>query len=631
MGVAFTAGPARADDLILSRDEDVRLLADHDAFLSVGFVITRLGAGDFNGDGQKDLALLRSNWVGGAESTRTDIFYRVPSGRDALVSQSADVKILWPFDARGLNEMFYKAFSITDLDGDAKDDLFVGASLNGIVEGVFGRAAPSGTTIDLSMSLPEFYLRSPASVGSSGMGYGTAGGDFNGDGVGDLLVTGAGESVAGSTNSVLMVSGRRGFPRNAILTSDSPDVSAIVGSKIANWLGCAAGDFNGDGKSDIVFNGTEGLQLIWGASTFPALRNLDAAPADVRITSVTVPWPLLGADMTGDGKDELVSMASETPFLLPGELISDGRSDVELRAGYPGAVTSVSAEVLARYAGYAASGDFDGDGKADLFIGKTDTIVRTGESVVRAVLTSDMGGALTISTPSITLTGQYLDSLILTDLDGDGLDDVVLSGPPAVRFPSRTPYGEVYIVYGYRPLRHPTLAVASHEPTSRRATLALSVAGDPVEMMFAGDVVDPAPDTWVAFRPDPVVTLSSPAGVKTLRVKFRNRRRRESPWATGASTLSVGEPGVRAVTNRVAPGGAARFDIAMSEASEVRAWVADDGGREVRRLMEGRLETGVSSVVWDGRNGIGDPVAPGVYGLVVEVHGRRTRRSIVVE
>jgi hypothetical protein len=58
--------------------------------------------------------------------------------------------------------------------------------------------------------------------------------------------------------------------------------------------------------------------------------------------------------------------------------------------------------------------------------------------------------------------------------------------------------------------------------------------------------------------------------------------------------------------------------------------VYDVAGREVLTLVDGRLEPGAQSVVWDGRDSRGHRVAPGIYFCRLEVAGESATRKMVV-
>lgn len=55
------------------------------------------------------------------------------------------------------------------------------------------------------------------------------------------------------------------------------------------------------------------------------------------------------------------------------------------------------------------------------------------------------------------------------------------------------------------------------------------------------------------------------------------------------------------------------FTLTMSSSADVRITVHDIMGKPVRVLREGPQPAGTFDIVWDGRDNIGDPVAPGIY------------------
>ncbi|MBN2172189.1 MAG: hypothetical protein JW819_12790 [Candidatus Krumholzibacteriota bacterium] len=73
-----------------------------------------------------------------------------------------------------------------------------------------------------------------------------------------------------------------------------------------------------------------------------------------------------------------------------------------------------------------------------------------------------------------------------------------------------------------------------------------------------------------------------------------------------------------------------RFTLA--EAGLVRLSVLDPRGRLVRRLVDGPWPPGTHTVVWDGTDDAGRPVASGLYLYRLEAGGRRAvRRSLVLK
>ena len=76
-------------------------------------------------------------------------------------------------------------------------------------------------------------------------------------------------------------------------------------------------------------------------------------------------------------------------------------------------------------------------------------------------------------------------------------------------------------------------------------------------------------------------------------------------------------------------GSAARIPFVLPQGGDVRLRVLDLAGRQVRLLVQGRLEAGRREVVWDGRDDGGREVSAGVYLYEVESLGLRATRRLI--
>jgi len=205
--------------------------------------------------------------------------------------------------------------------------------------------SPGGGTSNVAF----FSVTSPAKIGLAKTDLATSGGDpegeavadFNGDGKLDLVVANAGccGFGPGNTLAVLLGNGDGTFqPAVLYATGDTP-----------GWV--AVGDFNGDGKMDLVTandttDGTVSILLGNGDGTFQA-----AVPYGAGMFPETV----IVADFNGDGKPDLVlanSKGGNTVSILLGN--GDGTFDPPL---------SFATGIDPRQ---AITGDFNGDGKLDL-------------------------------------------------------------------------------------------------------------------------------------------------------------------------------------------------------------------------------------------------------------------------
>ncbi|NOG71364.1 FG-GAP-like repeat-containing protein [Roseicella sp. DB1501] len=173
-----------------------------------------------------------------------------------------------------------------------------------------------------------------------------------------------------------------------------------------SWAVVHTGDFNGDGKADLLWHQANGTASIWmmdgtgyvGGATIYA----PAAGTTFDIAGVN--------DFNGDGRSDI---------LFSKQVTWQGHDYVTLSLwemdGLAGIGGGVVATVDASWS-VAGTGDFDGDGRADILWQNADSAV----SVWRMDGTRYLGGG-TVATPgagwSVVGTG---------DFDGDGRSDILL-------------------------------------------------------------------------------------------------------------------------------------------------------------------------------------------------------------
>ena len=247
---------------------------------------------------------------------------------------------------------------------------------------------------------------------SDSSGYEAKVGDFNGDGSSDLVWVNASSSGlyaygALSDGDGTFATAQSSRPR----TSDSSGYEAKVG------------DFNGDGKSDLVWMHATSSELHAyvalsdGDGTFAAAQY--SRPWARQVSGASVPdlrsWDWRVGDFNGDGKSDLVMGSASTFGLLAYVALSDG----------DGTFTRARVGEVRRgnYPGYGARvGDFNGDGTSDL------AWVNATSSGLRAyvMLASGDGTFLTTqqySRPRTSNSSGY-DARV-GDFNGDGKSDLV--------------------------------------------------------------------------------------------------------------------------------------------------------------------------------------------------------------
>jgi hypothetical protein len=218
-------------------------------------------------------------------------------------------------------------------------------------------------------------------------------GDFNGDGKSDILLQNAdtGQSFVWIVNGLGAVDASSGFVgwtpgaewvargsgdfngdgksdillQNALtgqcftfmLNGTTVIGNGFIGGAVgAEWVARATGDFNGDGKSDIVFQSTlTGQNYIW---------NLDGANVvshGFAGWAAGANWVTRGTgDFSGDGRSDILMQDTTNGQCFT--FIVEGTAAVDARY-IGGAVTSVWAA--------KGTGDFNGDGKSDILFQNT--------------------------------------------------------------------------------------------------------------------------------------------------------------------------------------------------------------------------------------------------------------------
>jgi hypothetical protein len=163
--------------------------------------------------------------------------------------------------------------------------------------------------------------------------------------------------------------------------------------------GSSRSDFNGDGKSDILWQNTAtGQRIIW-------LMNGTAFQSTVNLGIVGTSWSIAGSgDFNGDGKSDILWQNAVTGqriiWLMNGTTF---QSTVDL--GIVGTAWSI-----------AGSGDFNGDGKSDILWQNT----ATGQRVIWL-----MNGTVLQSSVNLGTLGTAWSIAGSGDFNGDGKSDIL--------------------------------------------------------------------------------------------------------------------------------------------------------------------------------------------------------------
>jgi hypothetical protein len=229
----------------------------------------QLATGDFNGDGQLDLALMYQQFVGGAE----DSFLQILLGHgDGTFESSQAMQI--PDDSISLATGHFHDPTILDV---------VTTSEEGSVSVFLGRG--DGT------------LQPPQTRTVAEDVRGVAVGDLHGTGNDDIVVATLGH--LGAPSDVLVL------PSNGDGTFGAPQVTQV--QFLNPEPGPVVADFFGDGKLSVGVATSAGVSVLRGNGdgTFQAPVTYLAGAGGFRSSS------LISADFNGDGKPDLAAISNE--------------------------------------------------------------------------------------------------------------------------------------------------------------------------------------------------------------------------------------------------------------------------------------------------------------------------------
>ena len=130
------------------------------------------------------------------------------------------------------------------------------------------------------------------------------------------------------------------------------------------FLQAVPGDFNGDGKSDVLIHNNNGIMLYRsnGSELDVVFSCVDLVPGSWQFQAHDQFW---AADFNGDGKDEvLVFNGSDWNMPYLGLLADDGNNGLKLIARYDNSMPNWQFKPHDQF----FVGDFNGDGKADVYV-----------------------------------------------------------------------------------------------------------------------------------------------------------------------------------------------------------------------------------------------------------------------
>jgi hypothetical protein len=228
--------------------------------------------------------------------------------------------------------------------------------------------------------------------------------DLNGDGAPDLalstsVVRDDGSNRTGLASVFLQNASSRGTFQSAADYTAATSPAAI-----------ATGDLTGTGTTDLVVANADSASVTVLLQTAPGSGKYQAA------TSYSVgglPNDVQLADVNGDGKLDVIvadNASSGRIVVLPQDPASPGHFLAAIALATPNAASGV------------AVGDINGDGKADIAAGTSDTSGNNGAVIVFYQDPATPGSFLA---PATVAAGAQPITVKIADMNGDGLADLV--------------------------------------------------------------------------------------------------------------------------------------------------------------------------------------------------------------
>ncbi len=307
--------------------------------IPVGFTAT-VAAGDFDGDHHVDLAI-RPDWLTGTGPNFVYPSLTIYSG-DGTGHFRTSRQVVDGFDL---------PIHVADVDGDGMDDLIIN----------------SWSGIDIVPSRPGAITQHLVTGGTAGYVEELVSGDFNGDGRPDIAAITQADSTSAATELRVWLSDENGVMKPAWRVSMRP----------AHLL---AADMDGDGNDDIVISSwyVPEAAVIHsnGNGSFAGLRAIGAMAASTGVAG----------DFDGDGDDDLLL----TDYTRTIVMWNDGNGSFH------------STPLSLKLSGPVTAADIDGDGRAEL-------LAPAGPGIV-SVLRIAPNGSLTklfdiFTDPAMYLTG----------------------------------------------------------------------------------------------------------------------------------------------------------------------------------------------------------------------------------
>ena len=360
---------------------------------------------DVDGDGHGELAA--SAYLSNRGDDDAGAVYIFDLYSSSAYTGSQNVNSIREGRISGDSEDLWLGYSLATADFDSDGDLDLAAGAPGASDRrgrVYGFLASSGYASS-SLDADDADMRPRGPSRSDALGTAMVGGDFNGDGEGDLVACASGYDSGGATSigSCYFLTG------SDYLSSDEDDIDDW---DTANFTGTVTSDSLGSG-----------------------------------------PLTVTAGDLDADGTDDLIlGMAG-----YDGGSSGSGAVLVQYGGAWAGTYTIATVDAVllgdgALGTSVCAPGDVDGDGQADLLLGAP----TAGLGGVVYLASGDPSGSVTLpdgqlASWSAQASGDALGAAVagVRDLDNDGTPDLAAAATGFDPSSALTGAGKVYVLPGY--------------------------------------------------------------------------------------------------------------------------------------------------------------------------------------
>ena len=203
--------------------------------------------GDINGDGHADLGLAYTrDSTQVADGGALYIMYGPLEAGATLSVEAAGVVLRGAEAGMRFGAVAQGSMSVADVTGDGVDDLLVTAAPEGLALGAYVFAGPileSLSTNEASAFFSGSDAQRPTTIASAG--------DFNGDGIGDLVIGAPSAPTAGEGGGAAYVFYGPITGGHSLSEADASFTGIQAGALVGQQVG-SPGDLNGDGVDDLI-------------------------------------------------------------------------------------------------------------------------------------------------------------------------------------------------------------------------------------------------------------------------------------------------------------------------------------------------------------------------------------------